>query len=104
MQCSQQFKHRIFEADMQRLFIICVLMLYFSGPLHRERRRYLRTALSELISLISDSPGLLGPKVGEVMALSAGELTSFYDAMVHIQCGYRLTFSLSQFCVVMSLK
>ena len=41
-------------------YIMCV---FYSGPLHRERRRYLRTAINELISLFSDSPGLLGPKV-----------------------------------------
>ena len=34
-----------------------------SGPLHRERRRYLRTALNELYLFLSDQPGLLGPKV-----------------------------------------
>ena len=34
-----------------------------SGPFHRDRRRYLRTALMELNQLLSDSPGLLGPKV-----------------------------------------
>ena len=33
------------------------------GPFHRERRRYLRTALSELHQLLGDSPGLCGPKV-----------------------------------------
>ena len=43
--------------------LLLQLLFPCSGPLHRERRRYLRTALSELISLISDSPGLLGPKV-----------------------------------------
>ena len=42
---------------------MCMFIPLYRGPLHRERRRYLRTALSELISLISDSPGLLGPKV-----------------------------------------
>ena len=37
--------------------------IFFSGPFHRERRRYLRVALNELYQLLSDSPGLLGPKV-----------------------------------------
>ena len=37
-----------------------------SGPLHRERRRLLRTSLAELNHLFNDSPGLLGPKVGHV--------------------------------------
>ena len=36
-----------------------------SGPFHRDRRRYLRTALMELNQLLSDSPGLLGPKVSD---------------------------------------
>ena len=45
------------------LYLIALFFLYCSGPFHRERRRYLRTALSELYLLLSDSPGLLGPKV-----------------------------------------
>ena len=34
------------------------------GPIHRERRNYLRTALKEMSLILSDQPGLLGPKVG----------------------------------------
>jgi len=30
--------------------------------LHRERRKFLRNALKELIQILSDQPGLLGPK------------------------------------------
>jgi len=30
---------------------------------HRERRKYLRTALKELALILTDQPGLLGPKV-----------------------------------------
>lgn len=33
-----------------------------AGLLHRERRKFLRTALKELALLITDQPGLLGPK------------------------------------------
>ena len=42
---------------------VCVCVVYFSGPFHFERRRYLRTALNELCLLLSDQPGLMGPKV-----------------------------------------
>lgn len=30
--------------------------------MHRERRKYLRTALKELALILTDQPGLLGPK------------------------------------------
>lgn len=30
---------------------------------HRERRKYLRTALKELALILTDQPGLLGPKI-----------------------------------------
>jgi NCK-associated protein 1 len=30
---------------------------------HRERRKFLRTALKELGLILTDQPGLLGPKV-----------------------------------------
>ena len=35
----------------------------FSATFHRERRKYLISALEEMISILSDQPGLLGPKV-----------------------------------------
>jgi NCK-associated protein 1 len=38
-----------------------------AGALHRDRRRYLRTALAELHQLLSDSPGLCGPKALTVL-------------------------------------
>ncbi|XP_039602736.1 nck-associated protein 1-like isoform X1 [Polypterus senegalus] len=42
-----------------------------SGPFHRERRQYLRNILKELTMLLTDEPGLLGPKALYVfMALS----------------------------------
>nr|CAB3264230.1 nck-associated protein 1 [Phallusia mammillata] len=33
-----------------------------AGKMHKERRRYLRTSLKEFIALLTDQPGLLGPK------------------------------------------
>ena len=39
------------------VFFIC------RGPVHKERRNYLRTALKEMSLILSDQPGLLGPKV-----------------------------------------
>uniref|UniRef100_A0A4W5RUB7 Nck-associated protein 1 n=1 Tax=Hucho hucho TaxID=62062 RepID=A0A4W5RUB7_9TELE len=42
-----------------------------SGSMHRERRKFLRSALKELATVLSDQPGLLGPKALFVfMALS----------------------------------
>jgi len=42
-----------------------------AGPFHRDRRRFLRTALMELNLLLSDSPGLMGPKaITVLMALT----------------------------------
>lgn len=35
----------------------------YSGSMHRERRKFLRSALKELATVLSDQPGLLGPKV-----------------------------------------
>lgn len=35
----------------------------FSVYRHRERRKYLRTALKELALILTDQPGLLGPKI-----------------------------------------
>ncbi|MGH0180569.1 UNVERIFIED_CONTAM: hypothetical protein FKN15_004574 [Acipenser sinensis] len=42
-----------------------------SGQIHRERRNFLRSAVKELVNILSDEPGLLGPKALFVfMALS----------------------------------
>lgn len=42
-----------------------------AGLLHRERRKFLRSALKELCLVLGDQPGLLGPKILFVfMALS----------------------------------
>uniref|UniRef100_A0A7M5XEU7 Nck-associated protein 1-like n=1 Tax=Clytia hemisphaerica TaxID=252671 RepID=A0A7M5XEU7_9CNID len=37
--------------------------LQTSANFHRERRKYLITAMDEMIAILSDQPGLLGPKV-----------------------------------------
>lgn len=43
------------------------------GPIHRERRNYLRTALKEMSLILADQPGLLGPKILVVLqALNMG--------------------------------
>ncbi|CAB1328082.1 unnamed protein product [Coregonus sp. 'balchen'] len=45
--------------------------LSHAGSMHRERRKFLRSALKELATVLSDQPGLLGPKALFVfMALS----------------------------------
>lgn len=40
-----------------------IYSLQHSASFHRERRRYLQTALDEMNAIFSDQPGLLGPKV-----------------------------------------
>uniref|UniRef100_A0A4W5PS31 NCK associated protein 1 like n=1 Tax=Hucho hucho TaxID=62062 RepID=A0A4W5PS31_9TELE len=51
-------------------YVYCCHM-YASGAMHRERRGFLRNALKELVKVLEDEPGLLGPKVLFVfMALS----------------------------------
>lgn len=37
--------------------------------MHRERRKFLRSALKELATVLSDQPGLLGPKVIMVLMI-----------------------------------
>lgn len=39
----------------------------YSGSMHRERRKFLRSALKELATVLSDQPGLLGPKVTDLI-------------------------------------
>lgn len=39
----------------------------YSGSMHRERRKFLRSALKELATVLSDQPGLLGPKVNDLI-------------------------------------
>ena len=43
--------------------------LQSAGPFHRERRAFIRVALAELNLLLSDSPGLMGPKA--IIAITA---------------------------------
>lgn len=43
------------------------------GPIHKERRNYLRTALREMSLILSDQPGLLGPKI--IVVLQALSMT-----------------------------
>lgn len=50
-----------FESQ-NNISILCVLT---SGAIHRERRHFLRGALKELLNVLEDEPGLLGPKVKE---------------------------------------
>lgn len=42
---------------------IAIFCIHSSGAIHRERRHYLRGALKELLNVLEDQPGLLGPKV-----------------------------------------
>lgn len=37
--------------------------------MHRERRKFLRSALKELATVLSDQPGLLGPKVIDLILM-----------------------------------
>lgn len=37
----------------------------YRPAIHRERRKFLRSALKELALIFTDQPGLLGPKVRE---------------------------------------
>jgi len=43
-----------------------IIIFNFRPLRHRERRKFLRTALKELALILTDQPGLLGPKVGAV--------------------------------------
>lgn len=40
-----------------------VSLAAYRGSMHRERRKFLRSALKELATVLADQPGLLGPKV-----------------------------------------
>uniref|UniRef100_A0A6Q2XER7 Nck-associated protein 1 n=1 Tax=Esox lucius TaxID=8010 RepID=A0A6Q2XER7_ESOLU len=53
------------------LLLSCSFCIHYSGSMHRERRKFLRSALKELATVLADQPGLLGPKALFVfMALS----------------------------------
>uniref|UniRef100_A0AAQ4QC23 Nck-associated protein 1 n=1 Tax=Gasterosteus aculeatus aculeatus TaxID=481459 RepID=A0AAQ4QC23_GASAC len=50
---------------------VCFDAVLCRGSMHRERRKFLRSALKELATVLADQPGLLGPKALFVfMALS----------------------------------
>lgn len=53
----------------------CVFF-WCSGSMHRERRKFLRSALKELATVLSDQPGLLGPKVMTAFLLCISAKTS----------------------------
>ena len=40
----------------------------FSAAVHKERRNYLRTALNDMALILSDQPGLIGPKILVVLS------------------------------------
>lgn len=40
-------------------------LLFLSGQFHCQRRQFLRMAVKELETVLTDEPGLLGPKVRE---------------------------------------
>ncbi len=68
-----------------------------AGPMHRERRRYLKAALQELNRLLTDAPGLLGPKVRRGLSLhDAPQLTS-----ARMYCGYLCKRALKLYTVLL---
>ena len=54
-------------------------MRVFRAHIHREKRKYLRTALKELAIVFTDQPGLLGPKV-----LTAASVAAAVDDIVKV--------------------
>ncbi|XP_039370372.1 nck-associated protein 1-like isoform X3 [Mauremys reevesii] len=50
-----------------------------SGQLHRNRRAFLRNAVRELEALLSDQPGLLGPKYPHLKSCSLGLCNNFLE-------------------------
>ena len=61
-------QHMVWLRNNKNTFQLCTFiwrpdLLIISRPvLHRERRKFLRTALKELALIYTDQPGLLGPK------------------------------------------
>lgn len=51
----------VFDAALWQASSVCVSV--WRGSMHRERRKFLRSALKELATVLADQPGLLGPKV-----------------------------------------
>lgn len=55
-------------------YIFCVPA---SGAMHRERRNFLRGAMNELLNVLEDEPGLLGPKVSLLFFTGEIEMIRF---------------------------
>lgn len=66
---------------------IFVIVVYLHRPLmHRERRKYLRTAMKELALILTDQPGLLGPKALFVfmgLSFSRDEVRLYFLWLLH---------------------
>lgn len=59
-----QSKNKSHHSDCRLCLQPSLTRLVFpSGAMHRERRHFLRGALAELVKILEDEPGLLGPKV-----------------------------------------
>uniref|UniRef100_A0A8P4KS43 Nck-associated protein 1 n=1 Tax=Dicentrarchus labrax TaxID=13489 RepID=A0A8P4KS43_DICLA len=64
--CLCLFRDEVFHIHKAHLYVRMQI-----GSMHRERRKFLRSALKELATVLADQPGLLGPKALFVfMALS----------------------------------
>uniref|UniRef100_A0A8C2G3Y2 Nck-associated protein 1 n=1 Tax=Cyprinus carpio TaxID=7962 RepID=A0A8C2G3Y2_CYPCA len=75
--CLCLFRDEVFHIhkSAEDLFVNIPVSIFFMilsrGSMHRERRKFLRSALKELATVLADQPGLLGPKALFVfMALS----------------------------------
>ena len=53
----------LFVYDHLKMFLWHGSLLVFRPQIHREKRKFLRSALKELALVFTDQPGLLGPKV-----------------------------------------
>lgn len=65
----EQNKSLQLSRSCQSFIQVCLMYMtithcvYFRPQIHREKRKFLRTALKELGTVFTDQPGLLGPKV-----------------------------------------
>uniref|UniRef100_A0A8C6US03 Nck-associated protein 1 n=1 Tax=Neogobius melanostomus TaxID=47308 RepID=A0A8C6US03_9GOBI len=61
--------------------------LSHAGSMHRERRKFLRSALKELATVLADQPGLLGPKVyfKTFLDISVADPLSFTSTLIPLQ-------------------
>ena len=62
-------KRRDDGVDVRAWIYAMLCVCVFRPHTHREKRKYLRTALKELAVVFTDQPGLLGPKVLSVVLL-----------------------------------